>query len=232
LADRCVDADALAALSAIPPPGTVVAWTHPVIAALCGEAEDDEALTGLCQRVWEAADRDGRSAETHPLIELAQAIRDLPAERRQPGGPLMERGWRLLRGAMADDEAFYDWALTSDGRPILPLVRIAVALRPEPRPGELGRWLMTWPASAPWRADERWWDALIGSLLEETALPGSRQCPRPKRPWEQPEATRRAALALVLSERDALPEAESRACGRAWKTHGHRPDPDRLFRST
>jgi hypothetical protein len=91
---------------------------------------------------------------------------------------------------------------------------------------------MTWPASAPWRADERWWDALIGSLLEETAPPGSRQCPRPKMPWEHPEATRRAALALVLSERDALPEAESRAFGRAWKTHGHRPDPDRLFRST
>ncbi len=230
LAARCGSPQARAELAeAMRDSGDGIAahWTGPVIAALAAASGHAEALDELRARVRDAAGDDGRRAELHPLSELAEAIRALPTHRRRASGPLMLQGWIRLRDALADESACYAWATAGDGRPRLPLVRVAAALRSQPRLGELGRWLMTRPDAAAWRADPRWWEALIGSMVEESAPSGSAAGTGPRWPWERPEATARAALQSILAEQPFLPKLQAQALGLAWETHGPGSDTDR-----
>ncbi|HYN78455.1 MAG TPA: hypothetical protein VES73_11750, partial [Lamprocystis sp. (in: g-proteobacteria)] len=115
---------------------------------------------------------------------------------------------------IATDQACFDWAIRPDGRPILPLFHLAAVLRAQTgQSGCLAHWFINEPAIGTLRADTHWWQALLGSVLEQTAPPGQ---------WMAPgvpaEATRQAAFASIDSERDALPTPEAKALASAWQT--------------
>ncbi|WP_295588283.1 hypothetical protein [uncultured Lamprocystis sp.] len=191
------------------------AWVDAIIAALAGDSGENHALDALRQRL---ANRAERGAETHPLLLIAQAIRALPVAQRAPTSPLMAHGWNNLRQVIAGASTCYDWALLTNGQPILPLFHVAAILRPQTRrqAGGLARWLIHQPAIAGLRVDQQWWQGLLGSVLAETALSGQGADRRFKPPPEEAEATRQAALGLIDAERDALPETAARALACAW----------------
>jgi len=195
------------------------AWIDAVIAALAEDSGENRVLDDLRQRLADRADRGERGAETHPLILIAQAIRALPAAQRAPAGPLMTHGWHNLQQVIAGASTCYDWALPTNGQPILPLFPIAAILRAQTRrqAGGLARWFIHQPAVAPLRADQQWWQGLLGSVLAETA-PAGPDGDRRFEPWpEEAEATRQAALGLIDAERDALPETAAQAFACAWQ---------------
>ncbi|AUB83958.1 hypothetical protein [Candidatus Thiodictyon syntrophicum] len=221
LAARCPDPQARAALAAdLERTEWMTAadapWLGEVIAALAAGADGNAALAGLRQRVQAAADQDGRDARSHPLMQLCRAICALPPRQRRRDGPLIRHGWQTLERAIGGEGGYYHWALLSPDRPILPLLHLAACLRPERQAGTLALWFMYQPDCAPLRREPRWWAALIGSVLTQTTPPDARDT-APPRPWCAPaEATRRAALALIDAEREALPPAEAMALARAW----------------
>ena len=72
------------------------------------------------------------------------------------------------------------------------------------------------PTAAGLRADPQWWCALLGSLLEQTAL-SIQGTPGQLQPLGDPaEATRQAALGLIDAERGRLPGIEAQALDSAW----------------
>jgi len=194
------------------------AWVDAVIAALAGDAGEHRTLDALRQRLADRAECGERGAETHPLLLIAQAIHALPVAQRAPASPLMAHGWNNLRQVIAGTSTCYDWALLTNGRPILPLFHVAAILRPPTRRqiGGLARWFIHQPAVARLRVDQQWWQGLLGSVLAETA-PADPDADRRFEPRpEEAEATRQAALGLIDAERDALPETAARALACAW----------------
>ncbi|WP_295383989.1 hypothetical protein [uncultured Thiodictyon sp.] len=211
LAAHCADPDDRALLVAqLAPPG---AWVGEVIAALSGGSAQSPVLAQLGQQLRDAASGGERRADAHPLVALWRAISQLPAPRRDRTSPLIAHGWHTLQQVLASDSAGYDWTARADDRPILPLLQVAVILQPERQAGTLAHWLMYHPHCAALRRDPRWWEGLLGSVLEQTAPPAR---PGPGGPLA--EATRQAALGLIDAERDALPAAESAALAGAWRT--------------
>jgi len=194
------------------------AWIDAVIAALADDSGENRALDDLRQRLADRAERGERGAETHPLILITQAIRALPAAQCAPAGPLMAHGWNNLQQVIAGASTCYDWALLTNGQPILPLFPIAAILRPQTRrqAGGLARWFIHQPAVAPLRVDQQWWQGLLGSVLAETT-PAGPDADRRFEPWpKEAEATRQAALGLIDAERDGLPETAAQALACAW----------------
>ncbi|WP_295444210.1 hypothetical protein [uncultured Thiodictyon sp.] len=214
LAGRGGDPDGMAGLCAAPahrgaPPAAVAPdWAAAVIAALADGSALSPVLARLCQQVQDGE----RRADSHPLIALLRAIRDLPACQRSRTSPLIKYGWNTLSQMLTMDRACYDWAGLDDARAILPLLHVAAILQPDRQAGTLAQWLMYHPACATLRRDPRWWEALLDSVLEETAAPGARGGGA-----RLAEATRQAALALIDAEADALPAAESLALTVAWR---------------
>lgn len=188
-----------------------------VITELSEGTVDGLALSRLRLHVRDLAHRGDRRARLHPLWQLRQGVRRLPSPQRGHGNPLMAHGWHGLQRIIAAEGCWHDWALLDTGRPILPLFHLAASLQPHRQAGALALWLIYEPGGASLRIDPRWWEALIGSVLGQTAPSVSRGPAGDAADWVEGEATCRAALALIDSAGDALPEAERLALGQAWR---------------